>query len=132
MFLPRSPPGGLFFFCKEQTAHANSSFFCPDNLVLAADALRAGIVPGSPTVHVGKLLPRLVGKYGFKDAFNPSYTFGPGNENGWFDSDYIGIDQGPILLQIENHRTGFLWELMKKNPYIRQGLQKAGFTGGWL
>lgn len=76
--------------------------------------------------------PGLVGKYGFKDAFNPSYTFGPGNEKGWFDTDYLGIDQGPILLQIENHQTGFLWELMKKNPYIREGLRKAGFTGGWL
>jgi hypothetical protein len=36
------------------------------------------------------------------------------------------------LLMVENYRNGFLWELMKKNPYIRQGLLKAGFTGGWL
>ena len=70
---------------------------------------------------------QLVGKYGFKDAFNPSYIFGEGNENGWFDVDYLGIDQGPILLQIENHRSGLLWNLMKENPYIQAGLAKAGF-----
>ncbi len=74
----------------------------------------------------------LIGEYGFKDAFNLSYTFGQGNKNGWFDVDYLGIDQGPILLQIENYRSGLLWEVMKKNPYILEGLKKAGFSGGWL
>ena len=104
-----------------------------------APTAAGGSMPFEPELSMAALqfmwenyYPHLVGEYGFKDAFNPSYTFGPGNENGWFDPDYIGIDQGPILLQIENHRTGFLWELMKKNPYIRNGLQKAGFTGGWL
>ena len=74
----------------------------------------------------------LVGEYGFKDAFNLNYTDGRGNEDGWFAEDYIGIDQGPILIQIENHQTKFVWDLMKKNEYIRNGLLKAGFTGGWL
>lgn len=76
--------------------------------------------------------PRLIGEYGFKDAFNLSYTFGKGNQDGWFDVDYLGIDQGPILLQLENHRSGLLWEVMKKNPYLVEGLKRAGFTGGWL
>ncbi|HFA50637.1 MAG TPA: Tat pathway signal protein [Bacteroidetes bacterium] len=71
--------------------------------------------------------PKLVGEYGFKDAFNLSYTFGEGNKNGWFDKDYIGIDQGPILLQTENHRSGFVWGLMKKNEYLKRGLERAGF-----
>ena len=73
----------------------------------------------------------LVGEFGFKDAFNLSFQ----NEkfpNGWFDIDYLGIDQGPILLQIENHETGLIWNIMKRNPYIIRGLQKAGFQGGWL
>lgn len=73
----------------------------------------------------------LVGPYGFKDAFNLSYP-DPERPNGWFDIDYLGIDQGPILIQLENHRSGLVWELMKKNKYIRRGLQRAGFTGGWL
>ena len=74
----------------------------------------------------------LVGEYGFHDAFNLSYTWGEGNENGWFDPHYIGIDQGPIVLQIENYKTEFVWKLMRKNPYIIDGLKKAGFQGGWL
>ena len=44
----------------------------------------------------------------------------------------LGIDQGPIVLMIENWRSGFVWDVMKKNPYIRKGLERAGFTGGWL
>ncbi|MCK4676518.1 MAG: hypothetical protein KAT48_00175 [Bacteroidales bacterium] len=75
---------------------------------------------------------KIYGKYGFKDAFNPTFTFGEGNEEGWFDVDYIGIDQGAILLMIENYHTGLIWDIMKKNPYIVTGLKKAGFSGGWL
>lgn len=73
----------------------------------------------------------LVGEYGFKDAFNLTYITKE-TPHGWFDVDYLGIDQGPILLMIENHRTGILWDVMKKNPYIIDGLKKAGFEGGWL
>jgi predicted esterase len=74
----------------------------------------------------------LVGPYGFRDAFNPSFTACGRLPQGWFDVDYLGIDQGPILLMIENHRTGFLWDLMRRNPHIRNGLMRAGFRGGWL
>lgn len=80
---------------------------------------------------------KLYGKYGFRDAFNPTYRYKSAFANGstsrgWFDVDYLGIDQGPILLMAENARTGFVWNLMKRNPYIRKGLERAGFTGGWL
>jgi hypothetical protein len=81
----------------------------------------------------------LVTEYGFKDAYNPTYTFFSNNnanpqitESGWIDRDYLGIDQGPIIIQIENYRSGFVWNLMRKNPYVRAGLKKAGFKGGWL
>ncbi|MCB0685866.1 MAG: Tat pathway signal protein [Saprospiraceae bacterium] len=75
----------------------------------------------------------LIGEYGFKDAFNLSFTFTEDTKtDGWFDHDYLGIDQGPILIQLENHETEFVWNLMKKNPYIIEGLKKAGFKGGWL
>ena len=83
----------------------------------------------------------LYGKYGFKDAFNPSFTFTDvqmdrgdivDEQRGWFNGDYLGIDQGPILLMIENYRSGLIWDLMKENPYIRRGLRRAGFEGGWL
>jgi hypothetical protein len=82
----------------------------------------------------------LFGRYGFVDAFNPSLTdanvrvsqgrIQPGV--GWFDTDYLGIDQGPILLMIENQRTQLVWRLLRANPYLTRGLCRAGFTGGWL
>jgi len=82
----------------------------------------------------------LFGEYGFFDAFNPTFTFTdvtlkhgrvvPGK--GWFDTDYLGIDQGPIVLMIENYRTGLVWNVMRRNPYVVAGLRRAGFTGGWL
>ncbi len=74
---------------------------------------------------------KIYSKYGFRDAFNLTILNADGSK-GWYDVDYIGIDQGPILIQIENYRNGFLWELMKKNPYIKQGLKNAGFEGEWL
>jgi len=73
----------------------------------------------------------LVGQYGFKDAFNLTYVTDK-TPHGWFDVDYLGIDQGPILLMIENQKTGLIWEVMKKNPYIIAGLKKAGFKGGYM
>ena len=51
---------------------------------------------------------------------------------GWVASDYIGIDQGPILAMISNYRNEFVWNVMKKNVHIRRGLERAGFNGGWL
>lgn len=74
---------------------------------------------------------KLYSKYGFRDAFNLSVVRTDGTR-GWFDPDYLGIDQGPILIQIANYKNDLVWNLMKKNPYIVDGLKKAGFTGGWL
>ena len=71
---------------------------------------------------------RLYGRYGFFDAFNLTYP----DDSGWFDTDYLGIDQGPIVIQIENYKNELVWNIMKKNPYIVRGLKKAGFRGGWL
>ncbi len=82
----------------------------------------------------------LIGKYGFFEAFNPTFTFTdvtlrhghviPGF--GWVDKDWVGIDQGPIVAMIENYRTGLVWRTMQRNRHVRQGLVRAGFTGGWL
>lgn len=81
----------------------------------------------------------LYGEYGFVDAFNPTFRIDTKLRSGhvvpnegWFDNEYLGIDQGPILLMIENHRSDFVWKVMRKNPYVRRGLERAGFTGGWL
>ncbi len=74
---------------------------------------------------------RLYGKYGFRAAFNLSYARDPGSK-GWFAGQHLGIDQGPILLMVENYRSDFVWNVMKRNPYVRAGLVGAGFVGGWL
>ncbi|MFU8860138.1 MAG: glucoamylase family protein [Cyclonatronaceae bacterium] len=70
---------------------------------------------------------QLYTRYGFLDSFNLTYE-----ESGWFNSDYIAIDQGPILIQLENLQSGLIWGILRKNQYIRSGLKKAGFEGGWL
>ncbi len=62
---------------------------------------------------------RLWGTYGFYDAFNPS-------EN-WYADSYLAIDQGPIVVMIENYRTGLLWELFMSAPEVQGGLTKLGF-----
>ena len=51
---------------------------------------------------------------------------------GWFDTDYLGIDQGPILAMVENLRSGLVWRVMRGNVHLRRGLRTAGFEGGWL
>jgi hypothetical protein len=73
---------------------------------------------------------RVYGRYGFYDALNLSAAGASGD--GWFDDQYLAIDQGPILLMIENYRSGFVWDLLKRSPYVVEGLRRAGFTGGWL
>lgn len=108
------------------TAALGSLPFAPEIVVPAAKAMMDR--------------PGLYSQYGFLDAFNPSFIF---NEiplqsgtvdklNGWVAKDYLGIDQGPILLQAANHRNDFVWRHMRRVPAIRRGLLRAGFTGGWL
>ena len=70
--------------------------------------------------------------YGFKATFNPTYPVTSENEYGWVSPWNFGLNQGPIVLMIENHRTGLVWRLMRRCPYILEGLRRAGFRGGWL
>ena len=52
---------------------------------------------------------------------------------GWWMSPYFfGIDQGPVVLMIENYRTGLIWDIMRRCPALLAGLRRAGFAGGWL
>lgn len=70
--------------------------------------------------------------YGFKATFNPTYPEKSGNPYGWVSPWHFGLNQGPIVLMIENYRTGLLWRLMRDCSYFVRGLRRAGFTGGWL
>ena len=70
--------------------------------------------------------------YGFKATFNPTYPVTAGSEYGWVSPWNFGLNQGPIVLMIENHRSELIWSLMRRSPYIVAGLRRAGFRGGWL
>jgi hypothetical protein len=103
-----------------------------------APTAAGGSIPFAPDECIKALISmknlygeKLYGEYGFFDAFNPSFITNR-FPSGWFDTDYLGIDQGPIVIQIENYQTGLIWNTLKKNKYIVNGLKKAGFTGGWL
>lgn len=63
---------------------------------------------------------RIWGKYGYYDSFNLTAN--------WVNEDYIGIDQGPMLIMIENFRTGLVWNYVMKDPVIIKGLEKLGFS----
>ena len=109
------------------TAAAASLPFAPEIVIPAVEEMYK---------RYGK---EIYSKYGFLDSFNPSFTYDvplktghivPGF--GWVASEYLGIDQGPILAMMANYRNDFVWNVMRKNPYIRRGLERAGFEGGWL
>jgi len=109
------------------TAAASSIAFTPE---LAIPAIR------EMTTRYGA---NLYSTYGFLDAFNPTLRTAEQLKHGrvhpaqgWFDVDYLGIDEGPVVAMIENHRGGLVWSTMRKNPHVVRGLKRAGFTGGWL
>lgn len=62
---------------------------------------------------------KLWGKYGYYDAFNPTAN--------WVNDDYIGIDQGPMLIMIENFRTGLVWNYVMQDTVIQKGLTRLGY-----
>ncbi len=97
------------------------------------------VVPATLAMH-RRYSDWLYGKYGFYDAFNPSFrwTDQPTERGavdparGWVSQNYLGIDQGPIIGAIANARDDFVWRAMRRSAPIRQGLRRAGFSGGWL
>jgi hypothetical protein len=71
-------------------------------------------------------------RYGFAASFNPSFGGETGRSCGWVSPYHFGINLAPIVLMIENHRSGLLWQLMRGCAPILQGMRRAGFTGAWL
>ena len=67
---------------------------------------------------------KLWGPYGFYDAFS--------DHNNWFLPHYLAIDQGPIVIMMENYRSGLIWKLFMSCPEIQSGLKKLGFESPWL
>ena len=53
----------------------------------------------------------MTSKYGFKCSYNPTFTLSKSKGKGWVSEGYYGLDQGPIVMMIENYRTGMLWRM---------------------
>ena len=63
---------------------------------------------------------KIWGEYGFVDSFDETQN--------WYAKSYLAIDEGPIVVMIENYRTGLLWKLFMSCPEIQNGLKKLGFS----
>lgn len=63
-------------------------------------------------------------EYGFVDAFSLSTP--------WFASSFLAIDQGPIIIMLENYRSGLLWNLFTSCPEVKTGMRSLGFTAPYL
>jgi hypothetical protein len=111
--------------------------FGPDDGTLAPWAVVASL-PFAPEIviptihHLNRLRLRERHPYGFKAAFNPTFPVAEHGRHGWVSRWHFGINEGPIVLMIENYRTGLLWKLMRRCRHIVTGLRRAGFRGGWL
>jgi len=108
----------------------------PDDGTIAPWAVAASI-PFAPEVvaptiaHMKALHIKVPNPYGFKASFNSVFS-GDADAVGWVSPYHFGINEGPTIIMIENHRSGLVWSLMRRCAPLRRGLERAGFEGGWL
>ena len=111
--------------------------FGPDDGTLAPWAVAASL-PFAPEVvlptlaHCSKAYPNMESEYGLVCSFNPTFPIRGSKSSGWVSTNHFALDQGPVILMIENYRSGLIWRLMRRCPYVVDGLRRAGFMGGWL
>jgi hypothetical protein len=117
--------------------YARGAPFGPDDGTLAPWVVVASL-PFAPEIVIptvramARLDLGMTKRYGFKPSFNQTYAV-PDSPTGWWVTPYhFGIDQGPVALMIENYRSGLIWNITRRSPYITAGLRRAGFQGGWL
>jgi hypothetical protein len=110
----------------------------PDDGTLSPWAVAASL-PFAPEIVVQTLrhaIERLDLKrrspYGFDASFNPTFPEKTRNPNGWVSPWIFGLNQGPVILMIENHASELIWKTVRKSRPIVTGLRRAGFRGGWL
>ncbi len=109
----------------------------PDDGTIAPWAVVASL-PFAPEIvlptieHFNRLQLHDRHPYGFKSTFNPTFPDGDGSLPEWVSPWHFGINEGPIVVMIENHQTGLVWQLLRRCSYIVAGLRAAGFSGGWL
>ncbi len=106
----------------------------PDDGTLAPWAMLATLPFGAEraiggTRHLLKNYPQVCTDDRFSSGFNPTLTC---NGEGWLSDGCYGLDQGLLVMMIENYRSGLIWQLTRRCPALRAGLKGAGFDGGWL
>jgi len=109
----------------------------PDDGSIAPWAVVASL-PFAPEIvlpalqYFEKMKLRQQNRYGFKATFNATFADKSDPMQSWVSPFHFGLNQGPVVLMIENFRSGLLWRLMRRCPYLVTGLRRAGFAGGWL
>ena len=109
----------------------------PDDGTLAPWAVAASL-PFAPEIvlptlqHCSVTYPETENEYGLVCSFNPTFPSRGSGGSGWISHAHFALDQGPVILMIENYRSGLIWRLLRNCPYIVAGLGRAGFTGSWL
>ncbi|MEO8063578.1 MAG: glucoamylase family protein [Pseudomonadota bacterium] len=116
---------------------ARGAPFGPDDGTIAPWAVAASL-PFAPEIvapavtHFMELQLKRSNPYGFKASFNPLFQAAADSDMGWVSPFHFGINEGPTVLMIENHRSDLVWNLMRGCKPLTDGLKAAGFSGGWL
>jgi hypothetical protein len=117
--------------------YARGAPFGPDDGTVAPWVVVASL-PFAPEIviptvrHFARLDLGMTRPYGFKPSFNQTFAVADSPTGWWVTPYHFGIDQGPVALMVENYRTGLIWDIMRRCPYVVAGLRRAGFSGGWL
>jgi hypothetical protein len=107
----------------------------PDDGTLAGWATLASL-PFAPAMALCaartmmRRYPEMLTAGRYASSFNP--TLASAGEGAWVSDGHFGLDQGIVVMMIENHRTELIWRLMRSCPHVVTGLRRAGFRGGWL
>jgi hypothetical protein len=114
---------------------ARSVPYGPDDGTLSVPCVLASL-PFAPAAVMRSVLstleryPEVMSGGRLASGFNA--TLADADGRAWVSAGHYGLDQGIVLMMIENHRSERVWQLMRENPYIKAGLRAAGFRGGWL
>ena len=109
----------------------------PDDGTLAPWAVVASL-PFAPEIvlptlrHCLERYPSVAKAHGLVCSINPTFPGSSRRPGPWISHAHFALDQGPVVLMIENYRSGLLWRLMRRCPFIVSGLRRAGFNNGWL
>jgi hypothetical protein len=109
----------------------------PDDGTLAPWAVVASL-PFAPEIvlptvlHALTKFPKADSPYGLVCSVNPTFRKSAQRKQAWISDAHFALDQGPVIIMIENYRSGLIWRLMRGSDPIVRGLRRAGFTGGWL